>query len=96
MLRYDFDRVPQDVIWWAMRKLGIDEWLVRLVQSMYKDVRSRVRVGSGYSEEFGVKVSRCSSGICPKSATLHHCARGFIQRLPNTVNRLPLGAVVCR
>ena len=51
-----FDRVPRDVIWWAMRILGIDEWLVRLVQSMYKDVRSRVRVGSGYSEEFGVKV----------------------------------------
>ena len=45
-----------DVIWWAMRKLGIDEWLVRLVQSMYKDVRSRVRVGDGYSEEFGVGV----------------------------------------
>ena len=39
-----------------MRKLGIDEWLVRLVQSTYKDVRSRVRVGDGYSEEFGVGV----------------------------------------
>ena len=51
-----FDRVPRDVIWWAMRKLGIDEWLVRLVQSMYKDVRSRVTVGDGYSEEFGVGV----------------------------------------
>ena len=51
-----FDRVPRDVIWWAMQKLGINKWLVRLVQSMYKDVRSRVRVGSGYSEEFGVKV----------------------------------------
>ena len=51
-----FDRVPRDVIWWAMRKLGIDEWLVRLVQSMYTDVRSRVRVGNGYSEEFGVGV----------------------------------------
>ena len=51
-----FDRVPWDVIWWAMRKLGIDEWLVRLVQSMYKDVKSRVRVGDGYSEEFGVGV----------------------------------------
>ena len=25
-----FDRVPRDVIWWGMRKLGIDEWLVRL------------------------------------------------------------------
>ena len=51
-----FDRVQRDVIWWAMRKLGIDEWLVRLVQSMYKDVRSRVRVGNGYREEFGVAV----------------------------------------
>ena len=29
---------------------------VCLVQSMYKDVRSRVRVGDGYSEEFGVGV----------------------------------------
>ena len=35
---------------------GIDKWLVHLVQSMYKDVRSRVRVGDGYSEEFGVGV----------------------------------------
>ena len=51
-----FDRVQGDVIWWAMRKLGIDKWWVRLVQSMYKDVRSRVRVGNGYSEEFGVGV----------------------------------------
>ena len=49
-----FDRVPRDVIWWAMRKLGIDKWLVRLVQ--YTDVRSRVRVGNGYSKEFGVAV----------------------------------------
>ena len=39
-----------------MHKLGIDEWLKRLVQSMYKDVRSRVRVGDGYSEEFDVGV----------------------------------------
>ena len=51
-----FDRVPQDIIWWAMRKLGVDERLVRLVQSMYKDVRSRVRVGDGYSKKFGVGV----------------------------------------
>ena len=42
-----FDRVPRDIIWWAMCKLGIDEWLVRLVQSMYKDVRSSVSVGDG-------------------------------------------------
>ena len=58
-----FDRVPRDVIWWTMRKLGIDEWLVRLVQSMYKDVRSRVRVGDGYSEEFGVGVGVHQSSV---------------------------------
>ena len=29
------DRVPRKVIWWALRKLGVDEWIVRLVQGMY-------------------------------------------------------------
>ena len=51
-----FDRVPRKVIWWALRKLGVDEWIVRLVQGMYSNARSHVRVGEGYSEEFEVKV----------------------------------------
>ena len=29
---------------------------MRLVQSMYNDVRSRISVGDGYSKEFGVGV----------------------------------------
>ena len=51
-----FDRVPRKVISWALRKLGVEEWIVRLVQGMYANVWSRVRVGEGYSEEFEVKV----------------------------------------
>ena len=51
-----FDRVPWKVIWWALRKLGVDEWIVRLVQGMYSNARSHVYVGEGYSEEFEVKV----------------------------------------
>ena len=51
-----FDRVPRKVIWWALRKLGVEEWIVRLVQGMYANVRSRVHVGEGYSEEFEVNV----------------------------------------
>ena len=51
-----YDRVPRKVIWWALRKLGVDEWIVRLVQGMYSNARSRVRVGEAYSEEFEVKV----------------------------------------
>ena len=51
-----FDRVPRKVIWWALRKLGVEEWIVRLVQRMYANAGSRVRVGEGYSEEFEVNV----------------------------------------
>ena len=47
-----FDCVHQEFIWLEMPTvtLGTEEWLVHLVQSMYKDVRSRVRVGDGYSQ----------------------------------------------
>ena len=51
-----FDGVPRKVIWWALRKLGVEEWIVRLVQGMYANARSRVRVGEGFSKEFEVKV----------------------------------------
>ena len=30
-----FDHVPRIVIWWALRKVGVEEWIVRLVQGMY-------------------------------------------------------------
>ena len=52
-----FDDVPRCVIWWALCKLSIDEWLVLLIQSMYENARSRMHVGCNLSEEFSVKVS---------------------------------------
>ena len=51
-----FNRVPGKVIWWALRKLGVEEWIVRLVQGMNANVWSHVLVGEGYSEEFEVKL----------------------------------------
>ena len=51
-----FDRVSQKVIWWALKKLGVEEWIVPLVQGMYTNARSRVRVGEVFSKEFEVKV----------------------------------------
>ena len=51
-----FDHVPQEVYWWALRKLGVEAWIVRLVQRMYPNARSRVRVGEDFSKEFEVKV----------------------------------------
>ena len=46
-----FDGVPQKLIRWALRKLGVEEWIVRLVQGMNANERSHVCVGEGYSEE---------------------------------------------
>ena len=45
-----FDRVPRKVVWWALRKLGVEEWIIWLVQGMYANARSHVSVGEGYSE----------------------------------------------
>ena len=39
-----------------MRKVGVEEWTVRLVQAMYNNTRCRMRVGSEYSDEFEVGV----------------------------------------
>ena len=58
-----FDHVPRKVIWWALRKLGVEEWIVRLVQGMYANARSRVRVGGGFSKEFEVKVGVHQQGF---------------------------------
>ena len=55
-LEKNFDRVPREVIWWSMRKLKIDEWLVRILQSIYKEVRSRMIVGDEHSNSFDVRV----------------------------------------
>ena len=49
-----FDRMPRKVLWWALRSLGVEEWAVRVIQGMYVNARSRVRVNGQYSEEFGV------------------------------------------
>ena len=51
----DLKKATDRVLRVGNAKLRIDETLVRLVQSMYKIMKSRVRMGSGYSEEFGVK-----------------------------------------
>ena len=55
-IRKAFDHVPRRVIWWALRKLGSDEWLVLLIRSMYENPRSRVHVGCNLREEFRVKM----------------------------------------
>jgi len=51
-----FDRVPREVIRWAMHKLGVEEWLVSAVRSMYTGAKAVVRTVYGNSNDFEVKV----------------------------------------
>jgi len=47
-----FDRVPREVIRWAMRKLKVEEWLVSAVMSMYTGAKTAVRTVYGNSNRF--------------------------------------------
>ena len=39
-----------------MRKLGVDEWLIRTVMALYREACTIVRTDAGLSESFEVKV----------------------------------------
>ena len=39
-----FDKVPREVVWWALRCLGVDEWIVLVIKAMYEDATTTVRV----------------------------------------------------
>ena len=51
-----FDRVPRKVMEWALRKKSLPKVLVKAVMRLYEGSRTKVRVGSGSSEEFGIRV----------------------------------------
>jgi hypothetical protein len=51
-----FDRVPREVVWWALRNLGVDEWLVSVIRAMYADTSTMVRLNGRVSKGFGVRV----------------------------------------
>ena len=51
-----FDRVPREVLWWALRRAGVDEWIIRVIKSMYEGVTTSVKMNGKESENFEVKV----------------------------------------
>ena len=55
-LEKEFDGVLREVVRWALRKLGVDEWLIRTVMAFYTDACTVVRTDAGLSERFEVNV----------------------------------------
>ena len=55
LLKKAFDRVPRKVLWWALRKVGIPEWIVHVIQVMYQNARSQVKVNNFLSDVFDMQ-----------------------------------------
>ncbi|KAK3537219.1 hypothetical protein QTP70_003376 [Hemibagrus guttatus] len=51
-----YDRVPREELWYCMRKSGVAEKYIRVVQDMYERSRTVVRCAVGQTEEFNVEV----------------------------------------
>ena len=66
-----FDRVPREVISWAMRKLAVEEWLVSAVMSMHSGAKTVVRTVYGYSKSFAPRFSI-------KPTVIRDCHEGHI------------------
>ena len=55
------DRVPRDIIWWALRKKNVGEEYIKVIQD---GCTTSVRMLIGSTESFEVKVGLNISGQC--------------------------------
>ena len=62
-----YDKVPREEVWYCMRRSGLAEKYVRIVQDMFDDSTTAVRCAVGVTEGFKVTV-----GLHQGSA-LSHC-----------------------
>ena len=51
-----YDKVPREEVWYCMRKSGLAEKYVRIVQDMYDDSITAMMCAVGVTEGFEVKV----------------------------------------
>ena len=52
----DYDRVPRDLIWWALRKKNIPEAYITIIQDMCKATTTRVKTRCGLTQYFNIEV----------------------------------------
>ena len=63
-----FDRVPREVIWWALRESGVEERLISVIKSMYDGATTAVKIGASESKKFPVRVGvHQGSVLSPRS-----------------------------
>ena len=68
------DRVPREVVGWALRKLGVDKWLIRTVMALYTEACTVVRTDAGLSESW------LASRVSTESTVVFYCYGCCFQR----------------
>ena len=81
-LKKAYDRVPREKLWYCIRKSGIVEKYVRLVQDMYEESERVVRCAIGTTESFKVTI-----GLHQGSALSPFLFRVIMDRLTDEVRR---------
>ena len=51
-LQNAFEHIPREFVRWTLRHLYVDQWLVKFVQSRYRNARTQVRLNGSFSIGF--------------------------------------------
>ena len=80
-----FDRVPREVLWWALRQAGVEEWIVTVIKAMYSSASTAVKLQDCESSEFEVKVGVHQGSVLSPLLfiiVLEELAKSFREGLP--------------
>ena len=86
-----YDRVPREVTKWAMRKAGVEEWIVSIVMAMYEKVWSVVKLEHRDSDAFEIKVG-LPQGSVFQPPFVHYSNECSFERQKNGVT---VGGFIC-
>ena len=73
-----FDEFTRDVIWRTVRKIGVEEWLVKFAQSVYRNAQSLFRVNGCLCNDFEVQVGlHIRFTVTPPANFHYHSSRSL-------------------
>jgi hypothetical protein len=56
-----YDKIPRNVMWWALEKHKVPAKYVTLIKDMYDDVLTSVRTSDGDTDDFRIKIGSALS-----------------------------------
>ena len=51
-----FNRAPRRILWWVMRKLRIDKWIIQIVKSVPENAHSKIRITNSKRNPINVSI----------------------------------------